>query len=62
MSEGIRGRALIINIENFNGENPLQLRRKGSGIDVENLEYMLRSLGFEIAQVVEDANAKVSIV
>ena len=61
MSRGVRGRASIINIENLNGRNALQLRRKGSCIDVKNLKYMLHSLGFEIAKVVENANAKVSI-
>ena len=51
MSSGKRGRALIINIENFLGANAMQLRRKGSSMDVKNLKYMLQSLGFELAEV-----------
>ena len=59
MSSGKRGRALIINIENFLGANALQLRRKGSSMDVKNLKYMFQSLDFELAEVQENLTAKV---
>lgn len=51
MSEGIRGRALIINIREFrgaDGEINHKYTRFGSEYDYDNLEKMFRGLGFDI--------------
>lgn len=61
MQTHIPGRAMVINVENFNGPNALGLRRKGSGLDVKNIHYMLKSFGFEIATETEDLTAAVSL-
>lgn len=60
MSKRTRGRALIINIERFDGPNALDLTRNGSSMDVKNLKYMLNQFGFEL-HVVENLDAQVRI-
>lgn len=59
MSHGIRGRALIINIERFNGPDGLYLRREGSALDVTNLRYMLKEFSFDV-KVEENLASNVS--
>ena len=51
MSEGVRGRALIINIKNFN--HP-QLERKGSEEDYKNLVRLFQELRFDIVKTKKD--------
>lgn len=58
MSKGRRGKALIINIERFNGLNALDLTREGSCIDVMNLKFMLKQFNFDI-EVKENLKAQV---
>jgi len=45
----VRGRVLIINMEKFNGNGFND--RHGSSMDVYNLCYMFKSLGFENAEL-----------
>lgn len=59
MSKTTRGRALIINIERFNGPDALDLTRDGSSMDVKNLKFMLAQFGFELAPVKENLDAQV---
>lgn len=49
MSDGVRGRALIINIYNFYSENVRIDTRVGSDVDHKNLQYLLCGLGFLVA-------------
>lgn len=58
MSSPIRGRALVINNENFQGTCG---KREGSGVDVTNLEGLLTSLSFELT-VATDLTAEVDII
>ena len=51
MSEGVRGRALIININNFN--HPDQ-ERKGSEEDYKNLVRLFKDLKFDIVKTRND--------
>ena len=59
MSKKTRGRALIINIERFNGPNALDLTREGSSMDFKNLKFMLKQFSFELAPVKENLDAQV---
>ena len=45
MSDGVRGRALIINIKNFNHPD---LERKGSEEDYKNLVRLFTDLKFDV--------------
>ena len=45
MSDGVRGKALIINIKNFNDP---QLERKGSEEDYKNLVRLFTDLKFDV--------------
>ena len=51
MSEGVRGRALIININNFNHPD---LERKGSEEDYKNLVRLFKDLRFHIVKTRND--------
>ena len=51
MSEGVRGRALIININNFNHPD---LERKGSEEDYKNLQRLFKDLRFHIVKTRND--------
>lgn len=62
MSKDKRGRALIINIERFNGPNALDITRHGSRVDVQNLSLMLEAFKFELAPVQENLTAQVTIM
>ena len=58
MSDGIRGRALIINIQLRNTEQ----ERHGSDIDYANISQCLKDMGFDIVkteQQLTDLTAKV---
>lgn len=58
MSRPIRGRALIINIENFSGKKGKSLQRKGSTEDVYNMRQMLDAFKFDV-DVKQDITAQV---
>lgn len=58
MSRPIRGRALIINIENFSGKQGKSLQRKGSTEDVYNMRQMLDAFKFDV-DVKQDITAQV---
>ena len=47
MSDGVRGRVLIININNFSYTRKV---RQGSQIDYSNLRQLFRDLKFEIVK------------
>ncbi|XP_070569397.1 caspase-3-like [Ptychodera flava] len=47
MSHPRRGRAIIINIENFDEKLPVETRRYGTSVDADNLLQTFGKLGFE---------------
>ena len=51
MTDGVRGRALIININNFS--HP-ELERKGSEEDYKNLHRLFKDLRFDIVKTRKD--------
>ena len=51
MSDGVRGKALIINIKNFNDP---QLERKGSEEDYKNLVRLFTDLKFDVLKRKKD--------
>ena len=61
MTYPIRGRALIINMENFSGWNGKSLHRKGSDKDVNAMKQMLEAFKFEV-EISQDLTAEVRII
>jgi len=56
MSDPVRGRAMIINIENFykDGRHLPKLTREGSYLDYQNIRRLFQDMAFDIVKKDEE--------